>query len=142
VLGGMFGYVLGWQFYELIGEPIIQFYGYEKHYAKLGDYYQKYGAWAVFIAGLTPIPYKFFTIASGAFYEKFPFFKFLIASIISRSARFFLVSVLIWILGRFFGPEKVKDFIDKYFNLLVIIFTAMLIGGFLVIKYVYPLLTK
>lgn len=135
ILGGMLGYVIGWQFYELVGAPIITFYGYQAHYDKVATLYQEHGVWAVFIAGLTPIPYKVFTIASGAFY--FPFLKFLVASILSRSARFFLVSALIW--G--FGP-KIKGFIDKYFNLLVILFTAALIGGFLVIKFVYPLLAK
>jgi membrane protein YqaA with SNARE-associated domain len=135
VLGGMLGYVIGWQFYELVGAPIIAFYGYQEHYGKVAILYQEYGTWAVFIAGLTPIPYKVFTIASGAFY--FPFLKFLAASILSRSARFFLVSALIWA----FGP-KIKGFIDKYFNLLVIAFTVALIGGFLVVKYVYPLLAK
>ncbi len=135
VLGGMLGYFFGWQFYELIGKPIIEFYGYQEHYTTVADLYQQHGAWAVFIAGLTPIPYKVFTIASGAFY--FPFLKFIVASVLSRSARFFLVSTLIWL----FGP-KIKRFIDKYFNLLVIAFTAGLIGGFLVIKLVYPLLAK
>lgn len=135
VLGGMLGYFLGWQFYELIGEPIIAFYGYQEYYHKIEGLYQQYGVWAVFIAGLTPIPYKVFTIASGAFH--FPFLTFMIASVLSRSARFFLVSTLI----RFFGP-KIKGFIDKYFNLLAIVFTVGLIGGFLVIKWVYPLLVK
>jgi membrane protein YqaA with SNARE-associated domain len=135
ILGGIFGFFLGWQFYELIGEPIIAFYGYQEYYNKVEGLYHEYGTWAVFVAGLTPIPYKVFTIASGAF--RFPFLKFMFASILSRSARFFLVSGLIWL----FGP-KIKKFIDKYFNLLVIVFTAALIGGFLVIRYVYPLLAK
>ena len=135
VLGGIFGYFLGWQFYELIGEPIIEFYGYQEYYSEVEGLYHEYGTWAVLVAGLTPIPYKVFTIASGAFY--FPFVKFMVASILSRSARFFLVSALIWR----FGPT-IKGFIDKYFNLLVIAFTVLLIGGFVVIKYVYPLLVK
>lgn len=133
IIGGMLGYLLGLQFYELIGAKIIEFYGYHEQYQSVANLYQEYGTWAVFVAGLTPIPYKVFTIASGAFH--FPFVKFLLASIFSRSLRFFAVSALIWV----FGP-KIKSFIDKYFNLVVIAFTVLLIGGFLVIKYVYPLL--
>lgn len=133
IIGGMLGYVLGLQFYELIGARIIEFYGYQEHYQSVANLYQEYGTWAVFVAGLTPIPYKVFTIASGAFH--FPFLKFVFASIFSRSLRFFAVSALIW----FFGP-KIKSFIDKYFDLLAIAATVLLIGGFLVIKFVYPLL--
>jgi len=128
VLGGMFGYFIGWQFYELIGKPIIDFYGYHEHYNAIKELYQQYDAWAVGIAGFTPIPYKVFTIAAGAFDIKFG--VFLLVSAISRSARFFLVSGLIW----YFGPS-IKSFIDKYFNILVVIFTIGLIGGFVLIKY-------
>lgn len=130
VLGGMLGYMIGWQFYELVGEPIIEFYGYTEQYELVAQLYAKHGTWAVFIAGLTPIPYKVFTIASGAFH--FAFIKFLGASVLSRSVRFFLVATLIW----FFGPT-IKKFIDRYFNLLVIAFTIALVGGFVVIKYLF-----
>jgi membrane protein YqaA with SNARE-associated domain len=135
VLGGMFGYLIGWQFYEMVGKPIVVFYKGEALFGKIQGMYDHYGFWAVFIAGFTPIPYKMFTIASGVFKYEFP--GFLIASILSRSARFFLVAGIIW----YFGP-KIKHFIEKYFELLVIAFTAALIGGFLVVKYVYPLLIK
>ena len=128
VIGGMFGYGIGWQFYEMIGKPIVDFYHGQETFDYIEQLYQQKGIWAVFIAGLTPIPYKIFTIASGVF--KLQFFSFLFASIISRAARFFLVSALIW----FFGPT-IKEFIDKYFNLVVVAFTLALIGGFVVIKY-------
>lgn len=135
ILGGMLGYVFGWQFYEIIGKPIVQFYHGEQMFDQIQTMYNRYGFWAVFTAGFTPIPYKVFTIASGVF--KLHFVKFFIASGISRSARFFLVSGLIWQ----FGPQ-IKSFIDKYFNLVVIGFTILLIGGFVVIRYVYPLLMQ
>lgn len=128
VLGGMVGYLIGWQFYELIGEPIIAFYQAQEKFHTVELWYKEYGVWAVAVAGFTPIPYKVFTIASGVF--QLHFVKFVVASILSRSARFFLVSVLIW----FCGP-KIKPFIDKYFNLLVIAFTIALIGGFVLVKY-------
>jgi membrane protein DedA with SNARE-associated domain len=82
----------------------------------------------VFLAGFTPIPYKVFTIASGVF--KLNFFLFLLASTLSRSLRFFAVAALF----RKFGPE-IKGFIDKYFNLLAILFFILLVGGFLIIKF-------
>lgn len=90
--------------------------------------YDEYDFWIVFTAGFTPIPYKLITISSGAF--NISMVMFIIASVISRGARFFLVAFLIWK----FGPQ-IKLFIDKYFNWLAIAFTALLIGGFVVIKY-------
>jgi membrane protein YqaA with SNARE-associated domain len=135
IFGGMLGYVIGWQFYELIGRPIVVFYNGEAMFDKIKAMYDQYGFWAVFIAGFTPIPYKIFTIASGVF--KYQFFGFFIASALSRSARFFLVSGFIW----YFGP-KIKSFIDKYFELLVVAFTLALLGGFFVVKFVYPFFIK
>lgn len=90
--------------------------------------YAEWDFWIIFTAGFTPIPYKVFTITSGAF--EINFVMFLIASIVSRGARFFLVAGLIWKFG-----ENIKEFIDKYFNLLAIAFTVLLIGGFVLIKY-------
>jgi len=90
--------------------------------------YELYNFWIVFTAGFTPIPYKIITISAGVF--EIGFLMFIIASIFSRSARFFLVATLIY----FFGP-KIKDFIEKYFNLLTILFLILLIGGFAAIKY-------
>lgn len=91
--------------------------------------FDEWDFWVIFTAGFTPIPYKVFTISSGVFDINLAMFFF--ASVISRSARFFLVAFLIWK----FGPS-IKSFIDKYFNLLAIAFTVLLIGGFILIKYV------
>lgn len=90
--------------------------------------YNEYDFWIIFTAGFTPLPYKVITISSGAF--NINVIMFLVASIISRGARFFLVSFLIWK----FGP-RIKEFIDKYFNWVAIAFTVLLIGGFVAIKY-------
>lgn len=128
VIGGMIGYLIGYQFMDLIGMKIVEFYGFTSQYAAVGDLYDRYNAWAVGIAGFTPIPYKVFTISAGAF--KIDFLVFLIASAISRAARFFLVG---WLIYRF-GPG-IKLFIDRYFNILAIVFTVLLVGGFIVIKY-------
>lgn len=92
--------------------------------------YEEWNFWIIFTAGFTPIPYKVFTITAGAF--DVSIFMFIIASIISRAGRFFLVAFLIWKFG-----EQIKDFIDKYFNWLAIAFTVLLVGGFVGIKYLF-----
>ncbi len=130
LLGGVIGYLIGYQFMDLIGLRIVDFYGFTERYASVGDLYNRYNAWAVGIAGFTPIPYKVFTISAGAF--KINFLIFFIASAISRSARFFLVG---WLIYKF-GPG-IKDFIDRYFNVLASVFVALLIGGFILIKYIF-----
>jgi membrane protein YqaA with SNARE-associated domain len=128
VLGGCFGYLIGWQFMASIGSPIVDFYGLGTKVEYIGSLYNKYDAWAVAIAGFTPIPYKVFTIAAGAF--KINFSVFVLASLVSRSARFFIVGGLIYL----FGP-KIQGFIEKYFNILAVAFTVLLVLGFVGIKY-------
>lgn len=130
VLGGCFGYLIGWQFMAGFGNKIINLYGFEDKYGYIQDLFMKYDAWAIGIAGFTPIPYKIFTIAAGAFKINFP--TFLIASVISRSARFFAVGSLIY----YFGP-RIQVFINKYFDILAVAFTILLVAGFVTIKYVF-----
>lgn len=129
VLGGMLGYLIGYEFMEVLGNRILSAYGLMDKWDYVGRLYNTYAAWAVGIAGFTPIPYKVFTIAGGAFKIDFP--VFVLASFLSRSARFFLVATLIY----YFGPP-IKAFIDKYFNVLAIVFVILLVGGFVLIKYV------
>jgi membrane protein YqaA with SNARE-associated domain len=130
VLGGAFGYLIGWQFMTGIGDRIILFYGLAEKYEYIETLYKTYDAWAIGIAGFTPIPYKVFTISAGAFHINFA--VFIIASVISRSARFFLVGGLIYI----FGP-KIQGFIDRYFNMLAVAFVVLLVGSFILIKYLF-----
>jgi membrane protein YqaA with SNARE-associated domain len=127
ILGGSLGYLIGWQFMTTVGDAIIRFYGLIDKYEYMHQLYSLYDAWVVGIAGFTPIPYKAFTITAGAF--RIDFMVFLIASAISRSARFFMVGGLIYL----FGP-KIKSFIEKYFNALAIAIVVLLILGFVVIK--------
>lgn len=127
VFGGIVGYLIGWQFMAVVGHKIIAFYGLTEKIATMATLYDQYNAWAVGIAGFTPIPYKVFTISAGAF--RINFFIFLLASAVSRSARFFLVGGLIFL----FGP-RIQVFIDKYFNILAIAFTVLLIASFFLIK--------
>jgi len=128
IIGGMLGYLIGYGLWETVGQPIFDFYGYMDKYDWIRAKYEEYNAWAVGIAGFTPIPYKVFTIAAGACKINFPIF--MLASAASRSARFFLVAALIRIYG-----QPIKGFIEKYLNLLTIVFVILLIGGFVLVKW-------
>lgn len=140
VIGGCLGYLIGFAFYDVLGQWIIDFTATLSHqdtqalYNKVAEYFAQYGAWVVGIAGFTPIPYKVFTITAG--FSKMAFLPFLIASAISRSARFFIVAAIIGLLFEKYG-ERIKLFVDKYFNLLSLAFVILLILGFVVIKYLF-----
>ncbi len=136
VLGGMFGYLIGFKlWWTLDGNftSIAEFFfriipGFSKElFWTMQQKYDLYNFWIVFTAGFTPIPFKIITVSAGAF--KINLITFIVAAVISRGSRFFIVSFLIYLVGK-----PVKKFIDKYFNLLAIIFTILLIGGFLIIK--------
>ena len=130
VLGGLFGYYIGYELMELVGDPIIAFYHAQAYKAIVVDKFQgPLGVWFLVAAAFTPIPYKVATIASGA--TQMPFLPFVVASALGRAARFFLVAGLIWK----FGPS-IKTFIDKYFDKLSIAFLALLVLGFVAVKWV------
>ena len=129
VLGGMFGYLIGYQFMDLIGTRIVAFYHFQEKWGKIGLLYDKYNAWAVAAAGFTPLPYKVFTLSAGAFKINFP--TFVLASALSRSARFFLVAALMYK----FGPPF-KILIEKYFNIFTIVFMVLLVLGFFILKII------
>ncbi|MCG8608428.1 DedA family protein [bacterium] len=128
ILGGVVGYLIGYFGYEAVGQPIVDFYNGQEVMEKIKRTYDELGFWGVIVAAITPIPYKIFTISSGFF--TFSFAQFLVASVIGRSIRFYAVAALIWK----FGPN-IKKFIDKYFNLLAVLFVILLIGGFVLIKF-------
>lgn len=128
VMGGMAGYMIGMYFMDLVGLRILHFYDLMDTYATVGDFYKRYDALAVAVAGFTPIPYKVFTLSAGAFGINFP--VFVLASTLSRAARFFLVGWLIYAFG-----TGIRSFIDRYFNALAILFTILLVGGFFIIKW-------
>jgi membrane protein YqaA with SNARE-associated domain len=127
VLGGMFGYLIGHAFFEAAGRPLLEFYHAMKHYDYLVQAYRQNAFWIVFIASFTPIPYKAITITAGV--AGIAFWPFVAVSFAGRGLRFFLVAVLL----RFFG-DRVKAFIERYFEWLTLAFTVLLIGGFLVLK--------
>jgi len=127
VVGGMLGYSIGFWGYDVIGEPIVRLYHGEAVMEKIEAWYDAYGFWGTLAAAVTPIPYKVFTIASGVF--EFPFGPFMLASIIGRSFRFFLVGGTIYV----FGPA-VKAVIEKYFDWLAWLLLILGVCGFLAIK--------
>jgi membrane protein YqaA with SNARE-associated domain len=129
VVGGIFGYMIGFFLFDSIGAYILNLYGYQHAFESFASRYNDYGVWIVLIAGLTPFPYKVITIASGV--TQLNFFVFMLASIAARGARFFAVSALLWWFG-----EPIRNFIDRYFGLLTIAFMALLIGGFVVARFV------
>ena len=130
VLGGLFGYFIGAVLFETVGKPIVELYGLGHKMDVFFENYKTYGAVIVFVAGFTPIPYKVFTIASGVAGLSLP--VFIVASLISRGARFFLVAGLLYLFG-----EQIRAFIVKYLGILTFVFTFVLIAGFVVIKYLF-----
>lgn len=128
VLGGVFGYLIGYFLFDAVGQPMLELYGYAEKFEKFASQYNDYGAWIVFIFGVTPFPYKVITIASGA--TGLNLIVFLIASVASRGLRFFVVAALLY----WFGPP-IRDFIEKRLGLVFTVFVVLLIGGFIAIKY-------
>jgi membrane protein YqaA with SNARE-associated domain len=128
VVGGLLGYAIGYYGFDLIGRPILEFYQAMPRYDALKAGFDRWGVWIIILKGMTPIPYKLVTIASGV--AHFDLAAFVGASIISRSIRFFLIAALLW----WFGPA-VRDFIEKRLMLVTSLFAAALIGGFVILRY-------
>ncbi|MCH7825687.1 MAG: DedA family protein [Acidobacteria bacterium] len=127
VFGGMFGYAIGLLFFESVGQRIVDLYNLTGLFETVGGLYAEYTAGAVIIAGFTPIPYKVFTILAGLVRVNFP--VFVVASIIGRGGRFFLVAGLL----RLFG-DPMKDFIDRHFNWLTVALAVLFVAGFAVLN--------
>lgn len=128
VLGGIFGYFIGKLAFESVGRPLLSFLGREGGIATFQQFFEQFGWQIVFVAGFTPVPYKVFTIASGMFEVALP--VFIAASIVSRGARFFLVAIVIALLG-----PIAKPLIEKYFGWFTILAAALVIaGGFLYVQ--------
>lgn len=108
VLGGLLGYVIGIYFFQLI-EPLLHDYGYWERYEHAVSFFKQWGPWAVFIAGFSPIPYKIFTISAGAL--SMALLPFLLASLVGRGARFFLVAGLMYWGGEAM-ERKLKQYVD------------------------------
>jgi len=128
VLGGMLGYYIGWGLFESIGQPVLEFYGKTDRFDEFATRYNEWGAWAVLIAGITPFPYKVITILSGSTGLSLP--VFIVSSITARGLRFFIIAALLWKFG-----TPIRDFIERRLGLMFTVFLAILLGGFLAVKY-------
>ncbi len=127
VLGGLLGYWIGAALFESVGRPVLAFYGMTDTFDTFAARYNAFGPWAVLIGGVTPFPYKVITILSGATHLSLP--VFVVASVIARALRFFVIAALLW---RFGAP--IRDFIERRLGLLLTAGTVLLIGGFAAVK--------
>jgi membrane protein YqaA with SNARE-associated domain len=128
VLGGLLGYMIGAFAFATIGQWLISIYGGQEKIDHLLELYRQYGAWVILIKGLTPIPYKFVTIASGM--AGYDLLWFVLLSTITRGARFFALAGL---FNRFGGP--MRHVLERHFGLILLISALLLVGGFALLKY-------
>lgn len=130
VAGGLLGYFIGWGLWDAVGQPVVRFYQGESVVEAVRIWYQEYGFMGVFIAAVTPIPYKVFTIASGMMH--FELTPFVVASILGRGLRFFLVAGLIRLCG-----SRIRPFLEKHFELAASALVVLAVLGFVAIKYMH-----
>jgi membrane protein YqaA with SNARE-associated domain len=129
VLGGMFGYGIGYFLYETVGRALLEFYGYADKFSVFQGYYRDWGAWIVLGAGVTPFPYKVITIASGV--VGLDLFTFTGASVVARGLRFFVEAALLWYIG-----PPIKLFIERNLGMVASSFFFLLLGGFVIAAYI------
>lgn len=127
VAGGLAGYAIGHFLFGAVGEPVLAFYGHAEKFAEFQGLYNEWGAWIVFMAGLTPFPYKVITIASGV--TGLDLAVFTLASVLARGLRFFIVAALLWYWG-----APIRLFIDRNLGWLSVLFFVLLAGGFAALK--------
>lgn len=128
VAGGFFGYAIGFFFFETAGKWVIEAYGLQGGFAEYQEQFNKWGLWIILIKGMTPIPYKLVTIASGA--AQFDLLVFGVASVVTRGLRFYLVAVLLY----FFG-EPIRHFIEKRLTLVMTVAVVLIVSGFVAVAY-------
>lgn len=128
VAGGVVGYFVGMFFMDVAGMPIVRFYGLEEQYHAVQQWYDTYSAWAVTVAGFTPVPYKLCTLTAGAF--RIDFATFLAASVFSRGLRFFIIAGLIRVYG-----EQVRFFLERRFDLVLLVTLILGVLGFVAVRY-------
>lgn len=128
VLGGAFGYYIGSELFNTLGQPILDFYHKADAFEAFKLRFNEQGHWAVLFAGITPFPYKVITITSGA--TGLPFWTFMIWSVIARGLRFFVVATLLWHFG-----APIRDFIERRLALVFTVFVGVLVIGFWAVRY-------
>ena len=130
VLGGVAGYAIGYFLFEYLGRPILDVYGYGGKFEETAELFRQWGVWILIAKGWTPFPYKVLTIAAGAF--KMELLAFVLASVVARAMRFYLVAALLFWFG-----EPIRDFIERRLSLVTTAFVVTLVGGFLAVKYLF-----
>jgi membrane protein YqaA with SNARE-associated domain len=128
VVGGALGYLIGYALFNVVATPLLHAYHYDAAFQTFQQTFATYGVWIILIKGLTPIPYKIVTIAAGA--AHFDFVSFMIASVVTRGARFFLVATLL----HYFG-DSVRVFIERRLTLVTTLVAAGIVLGFLALRY-------
>ncbi len=129
VLGGILGYAIGYYLFDTIGQPILKFYGKAESFQTFVEWFNQWGVWILIIKGMTPFPYKVLTIAAGV--ASMNVFSFMLASIVARAMRFYLVAGLLYYFG-----EPIRDFIEKRLSLVTTVFVVLLVGGFVALRFV------
>ncbi len=129
VTGALLGYYIGASLFDVVGKPMLEFYGKTDAAEQFNQRFQDWGAWAVLIAGVTPFPFKVITIMSG--WTGLNLGVFIISSIIARGLRFFIVAALLWKFG-----APIRDFIERRLGLMFTLFVVLLLGGFYLVKYI------
>ena len=130
VIGGVLGYAIGYYFFEAVGLPILKLYGKAESFGQFTKLFNDWGVWIIVIKGMTPIPYKILTIAAGV--AHMAIVPFMIASIIARAMRFYLVAGLLYWFG-----EPIRDFIERRLSLVTTVFVILLVGGFVAVKFLF-----
>jgi len=131
VAGGFVGYGIGYWGFETLGRRVLGFYGVLDKYRALKGLYRRWGVWIIIVKGMTPIPYKLVTIASGAF--RFQLAKFAAASVVCRALRFYLLAALLRVFG-----APIRDFIEGRLALATTLFVVLLVGGLVALRYLMP----
>lgn len=128
VAGGVAGYAIGYFLYDTVGQGIIHLYGMDAQFAGLKEKYDEWGAWLLIAKGFAPVPYKLMAILSGVL--KMNLLVFALASAGGRAIRFFTLAALVWKFG-----APVQHFIEKYLTIVFFVFLSLIVGGFILIKY-------
>ncbi|HYG85897.1 MAG TPA: VTT domain-containing protein [Azospirillum sp.] len=129
LLGGLFGYLLGYYLFESVGRLIIDFYNAQDSFVRFQEMFSLYGPWFLILKGVTPIPYKLLTITAG--FAKLDLTVFMLCSVVARFSRFYMIAILL----HFYGPQ-VQDIIEKRLTLVTTVLLVVVVGGLLSFKFV------
>ncbi|HRO49852.1 MAG TPA: YqaA family protein [Hyphomicrobium sp.] len=130
VIGGLAGYAIGYFLFDRVGRPILEFYGKAGSFGEFQSWFNEWGVWILIIKGMTPFPYKVLTITAGV--TAMPLGEFILASILARAMRFYLVAGLLYAFG-----EPVRRFVEKRLSLVTTLFIVALVLGFVSVKYLF-----